>query len=443
MERGSRIERRRGGRVSMRERLRRRLRRRDDAVRRTHFLARAGEILSSSLDYHETLRLVTALIVPDIADWCAVDILDSDGQFNRMTVAHTDPEKVRLGYELMKRYPPRRDADHGLYSVIRRGRTELIGEVRPELLRAAAHDEEHLRILKSLGLVSVMIVPLLVRSRAIGTISLATTQAGDRFGPEDIEFAEDLARRAATAVDNARLYEEARAANQAKDVFLATVSHELRTPLTSILGWTQLLRQQGLDEQTFALAVESIENSARTQGRLIEDLLDVSRIASGKLHLQLEPVNLSDIVSTTVRLLLPAAQNAGVSLQTNSEACGEMKVMGDAGRLQQIVWNLLSNALKFTPSGGRVIVDLSCDVSSVVLSVTDTGRGIAPDLLPCVFEPFRQGNGSASKRGLGLGLAIVRHLVEEHRGTVVAESDGEGKGAKFTVRLPLLAPPNS
>jgi signal transduction histidine kinase/CheY-like chemotaxis protein len=233
---------------------------------------------------------------------------------------------------------------------------------------------------------------------------------------------------------------EAERANRVKDEFLATLSHELRTPLTSIVGWTDLLRGGRLDEGGRAQALETIERSALTQVQLINELLDVSRIITGKLLLNTEEVDLASVVGAAVEVMRPAANAKGIRIVQTCEPGREL-VTGDAARLQQVVWNLLANAVKFTPQGGRVEVRVERLASHAMLSVSDTGAGIRPEFLPHVFDRFCQADSTTTRThgGLGLGLAIVRHLSELHGGTVRAESAGEGQGATFIVSLPLAA----
>ncbi len=235
---------------------------------------------------------------------------------------------------------------------------------------------------------------------------------------------------------------EAEAANRTKDEFLSIVSHELRTPLAAILLWTELLRDGNLDEATTAQALEIIERNAKSQSQLIEDLLDISRIITGNLRLSVEMVELVPVIQAAVDTLRLAAEAKGIQLQTVLEPLIG-PVLGDAQRLQQIVSNLLSNAIKFTPNGGRVEIRLTRTDSEARIIVSDTGRGISSEFLPYVFDRFRQANSTTTRSlgGIGLGLAIVRHLVELHGGTVYAESPGEGRGATFTVSLPLAAIP--
>jgi PAS domain S-box-containing protein len=237
-----------------------------------------------------------------------------------------------------------------------------------------------------------------------------------------------------------RARREAEAANRTKDEFLSTLSHELRTPLTAILGWSRMLKDGQLDEANRQRALETIERSARTQSQLIEDILDVSRVISGKMRLEVRPLNLETVIEAAVDTVLPAAEAKGIRLQRVLDS-GASMVSGDPARLQQVVWNLVSNAIKFTPRGGRAQIRLERINSHVEIIVTDTGYGISPDVLPYVFDRFRQADSTITRMqgGLGLGLAIVRHLVELHGGTVEAESAGPGQGSTFTVKLPLIA----
>lgn len=231
---------------------------------------------------------------------------------------------------------------------------------------------------------------------------------------------------------------EAEAANRTKDEFLATVSHELRTPLNAILGWGRMLRSGRLDQESFARALETIERNAKAQARLIDDLLDVSRIISGKLRLTVRPVDLHPIIEATVETVQPAADAKGIHLDTVLDSNVGL-ISGDPDRLQQVVWNLVSNAVKFTSKGGRIQIRLQRINSQIMMTVSDTGQGISPDFLPYVFDRFRQADSKITRLhgGLGLGLSIVRHLVEMHGGEVEARSPGENKGSTFTVRLPV------
>jgi signal transduction histidine kinase/ActR/RegA family two-component response regulator len=260
---------------------------------------------------------------------------------------------------------------------------------------------------------------------------------------EGVEFyivqASDITERKRAEEERERLLRESQEANRLKDEFLATVSHELRTPLTAILGWANMLRAGQLAEDTAARALETIQRNARAQVQLIDDLLDVSRIITGKLRLDVRPVELSHVVEAAVDSVRPAAEAKNIRLQVLLDPQAG-PVSGDGDRLQQVVWNLLTNAVKFTPKGGRVQVRLERINSHVEVTVSDTGRGIDPEFLPHVFDRFRQADQTTTRAhgGLGLGLSIVRQLVELHGGTVHAESEGEAKGATFVVQLPVM-----
>jgi PAS domain S-box-containing protein len=248
------------------------------------------------------------------------------------------------------------------------------------------------------------------------------------------------AEREALLASEQKARHEAETANRTKDEFLATLSHELRTPLTAILGWTRMISDNRLSEEDKAQGLEIIQRNALLQAQLVEDILDVSRIVTGKLRMEVRPVELSSVIEGAVESVLPAAQAKEIRLQRVLDS-GTSLVSGDPDRLQQVVWNLLMNAIKFTPKGGRVQVRLERVNSHIEIIVADTGTGINPEMLPHVFERFRQADQSSTRSygGLGLGLAIVRHLVESHGGTVEADSLGQGQGATFTVKLPLMA----
>jgi len=291
---------------------------------------------------------------------------------------------------------------------------------------------------------SLVGAPLIIEDRVIGVIHVETLEP-HTFTPDDLNLLQLAADRVALSIEHARLYEaelrarvEAETANRTKDEFLATISHELRSPLNSILGWVTLLREGGLHEEAASRALETIERSARAQNRIIGDLLDVSRIINGQLDLNVRVLEPAPVIEAGVEAVRPAADAKGIRLQMRlDQKTGP--IVGDSDRLQQVVWNLVSNAIKFTPRNGTVNVRLEKADSRAVVTVSDTGVGISPKFLPLVFDRFRQADSSSTRRqgGLGLGLAIVRHLVESHGGGVHAHSDGVGKGATFVVELPL------
>ena len=292
---------------------------------------------------------------------------------------------------------------------------------------------------------SSLVVPMAVMGRIVGTIEVQSYERS-AYRESHVTAMRMAANLTAVAIENVRLLEResrARAAaedsNRLKDEFLATVSHELRTPLTAILGWSRMLETGGLNSATTERAVETIRRNAKAQAQIVDDILDVSRIITGNLYLDLHPVEVTPVIESAINVVRPTAEAKNIQIQVNYEP-RPLMVSGDSNRLQQVFWNLLSNAIKFTPSGGTVRVDLSQKDAAVVISVSDTGSGIDPEFLPFVFDRFRQADSTITRRhsGLGLGLAIARHLVEIHGGSISGESCGKDQGSKFTVSLPLI-----
>jgi signal transduction histidine kinase/CheY-like chemotaxis protein/PAS domain-containing protein len=393
------------------------------------FINRASEVLASSLGVDVTLRGLAGLCVPEIADSCAIDIAAGDG-YDRVAVRHVDPAKEELIRDVGRKAQQAPESSQVL-RVLRSGTAEL--------LDAPSTSDP---LLKALGISSAAMVPMKARGRTVGVLSLVYNESGRHYSEEDLPLIEEIARRAATALDNARLYEAAEAANRAKDEFLATLSHELRTPLTAISGWAHMLQLGIADEETSRLAIDTIMRSARAQGELIDDLLDLSRVVAGTLHLTVTTVDMASLVAEVAVAARPAADAKGLTVQVEG-GLRPLLVRGDERRLRQVVWNLVSNAVKFTDAGGTIRIVPSARGNVASISVVDTGRGIAPDFLPYVWDRFRQGDSSTSRQhgGLGLGLAVVRHLVELHGGTVAVRSDGLGRGATFCFELPLAREP--
>ncbi|WP_227788814.1 MULTISPECIES: PAS domain S-box protein [unclassified Nodularia (in: cyanobacteria)] len=594
------------------------------AHQQSSFLAEISAVLASSLDYQQTLQSVANLVVPYFADWCCVDLLNDDLAISRVAVAHADAEKVGLGWEVIQLYPNYLDDGYGISQVMKTGQSQIVVEITDEQLVATIQDPQYLQLLRELSLKSCIIVPLKARERVFGSISFIFAESHRHYSMTDLTLAEDLARRAANAIDNAYLYHEAQLARQAaekaadltarlqtvtaalcesltplqvaeviveqsmtvlaatsamvvlvskdrqeleiikavgynpdlleswhkfsinsatplaeairteapiwletsaeriasyphlaevydqydfqswvslplvtegrsvggislnfrelkhlsqddrefilalcrqcaqaiarsqlyeaesqaraeaeqanriKDEFLAVLSHELRSPLNPILGWTKILRTKRLDAAKTTQALETIERNAKLQAQLIEDLLDVSRILQGKITLNVAPVNLATTIKAALETVQLAAEVKNIHIHTQFNLTSG-NVSGDSNRLQQVFWNLFSNAVKFTPSGGRVEVQLEQVGMYAQIQVKDTGKGITPEFLPYVFEYFRQEDGATTRKfgGLGLGLAIVRNLTELHGGTVHADSPGQNLGTTFIVRLPL------
>jgi signal transduction histidine kinase len=415
-------------------------------------------------EFQAVLELVSQQVAQLLGDLCVVRILSNDGRWlNPVAIYHPNPEALACLQEALA--AEAHGVDEGLTGrVFKTGETLLIPVVSAEDVQPLS-ESKYLPYLQRFGMYSILIAPLEVRGRRIGTLFVSRERPGYSYTRDDQFFLEDLADRAALAIDNARLYREAQDANQLKDEFLATLSHELRTPLNSILGWATLLRSQKLDPSITDRALESIERNAKAQVKLTDEILDVSRIIRGKLHLNIRSIDLVPIMDEAINILRPAADAKGIRVKAVLDRSVGF-VAADPDRLQQVVWNLLSNAIKFTPEGGQIEVRLERVEGKVEglnqiinlqptnsppnnpqpatffaqIQISDTGIGISPDFLPYAFDRFRQADGSTtrSQGGLGLGLAIVRHLVELHGGTVGAASPGLGQGTTFKVHLPLF-----
>jgi PAS domain S-box-containing protein len=407
-------------------------------------MADAGEILSASLDDRHNLGELARRMVPTMGDWCCVDIVNEKGGLEALAVVHVDPPKEAVLRRIQRKAlaPP---ANMGLNRIVREARSLLWPRINEAARREVSVDTEHFDDLGQVGFASTMSVPLVSRGRVMGVLTLSSG-AGRVYDEADLFLAEELARRAAQSMDNSRLYQEAQSAlasaeeaGRAKDDFLATVSHELRTPLTSILGWASLLKDGHVDEPTMARALSTIERSVKSQAQIVEDLLDVSRIVAGKLRLEMRPLDIEPIVQSAIETVRPAMTAKSIDFDLVLPPVG--KVSGDPTRLQQIVWNLLSNAVKFAPREGRVALSVSQSGAHLELRVSDSGPGISPEFVPYIFERFRQADSTSTRKhgGLGLGLAIVRHLVEMHGGRVWVDPPVPGQGASFGVELPLLA----
>jgi PAS domain S-box-containing protein len=419
-----------------------RIRARAAAERRhqhTAYLAQLSAAFAASLEPEQVLTTVAMLSVPFFADWCAVDIVQATGQIERLTVRHVDPAKVELATRVRDRYEDPRSPSSPA-AVIRTGQAAIVPSITDEMIvDSAGGDMERIALVRSLGLISYLCFPLTIHGRTIGALTLATAESERHYDDDDIRIAQDAAARTALAYDNARAYEQLQAANQLKDEFLATLSHELRTPLNAILGYARMLRSGILKADRHNLALETVERNATTLTQMVEDVLDVSRIAAGKIRLHIQAVDLPAVVRDALATVAPAAEAKGVRLQSVLEP-DVGRVSGDPDRLQQVIWNLLSNAVKFTPRGGRVQLRLQRVNSHVELSVSDTGIGIREEFVPHLFERFRQGDSTTTRAhgGLGLGLAIARRIVELHGGRIEAFSPGEGKGSTFRVALPVM-----
>ena len=405
------------------------------ASRRAAFLAQTATVFDTALEPDATLVSLARLAVPALAECAIVDRIHDDGDVRRVEVVDIDPAR-RGASASLRRQPPDLLSEGPLSRAIRTGQPALFSQLTGT---GADAEPERERLMEAMGCQSLLLIPLVARGLTLGLLTLASRER--RYEAADLAVAQELAGRAAIALDNARLYREAQAASRAKDDFLATVSHELRAPINAVLGWAAILRQHRLDETRAEYACDAIERSARAQARLIEQLLDVSRAISGKLELRLSLTQIADMVEAAVDAVRPDAEDRKVRIAMRVDRTLPPLVV-DSGRLEQVVINMLSNAVKFSPDDSTVQVDVRRDDRHVDIEVKDQGIGIRREFLPYVFDRFRQeGAQQGGNGGLGLGMSIARDIVEHHGGTISADSAGEGHGATFTVRLPLQAAP--
>ena len=405
---------------------------------REAFLAEATLTLTQSLDYEQTLRTLAAVVVPYLADFCAFDVVAPDGVIARVAIAHVRPEQAQIIEEL-RLQDGDDEAPTSARRVIRTRTASFFREITDAIIAASAPgDDERAARIRSLGLVSYLCVPMIVHDRSVGAMTIATADSGRRLSDADSRIALDIAARSALAVETAQSYQQLQSANRLKDEFLATLSHELRTPLNAVLGYARMLQSGAIASEKVPQALEVIDRNASALAQIVEDVLDVSRIVLGKARFNMQPVDVAAIVEDAVATVQPAADARGVSLRCYL-GHGTATVSGDHSRLQQVVWNLLTNAVKFTPRDGRIEVRVTEQESHVEVVVTDTGIGFPASFRPHLFERFRQAESGTTRLhgGLGLGLAIARHIIEMHGGAISADSAGEGKGATFTVALPL------
>ncbi|WP_164104662.1 PAS domain S-box protein [Candidatus Laterigemmans baculatus] len=408
------------------------------------FLADASRSLSTLIDPRSTMQRIASMAVPHFADWCGIEFADRDAsggeELQQLALAHADPDKVHAAAELRKRWPPNPAARGGIYHVFRSGESVLVEEFTEEMLRASTESGEHFEAVRSLGLKSYMCVPLVVRERTIGVMTFAAAESMRRFTTSDLAVAEDLARRAAIAIDNAHLYATLQEEGRKKDEFLAMLAHELRNPLAPIRSGLDLLAMMDVEREVLEMMQQQVEHMVR----LVDDLLDVSRIMRGKVELRRESTELSSIINRAIDSVRPLIDKHHQNL-TRSLPAEPVWIDADPVRMAQVIGNLLNNASKYTEPGGDIELSVERRDASVLLRVRDSGIGIRRELLPHVFDLFTQDQRTIdrSQGGLGIGLTVAKSLVELHGGTIAANSEGTSRGSEFAVRLPTIPPPQS
>ena len=398
------------------------------------FLAEASKVLSSSLDYESTLRAVAALAVPTIADWCGIDMLIGEDTVEQLAVAHVDPAKVAWAKELRRQQPPDLSQPQGLGLVLRTGVSQLYPEITEAMLVAAAPNQRTVELARSLQLTSIMIVPLSIHGRVIGAITFASAESGRHYTPSDLSTAEELAGRAALAIENARLFGESQRAVAIRDDFIAVASHELKTPVTSLKVYAQVMHRQAekAGDEASVRTLAKINDQIDRLSELIGDLLDISKIEAGELALASDEVALDEVVTAAVE----AVQQTSPKHSIEIEGSVTRPIFGDADRLGQVVTNLLTNAIKYSPSADRVIVRILDEKRRAAVEVEDFGIGMDPDHLPHIFERFYRVSSPDEKTfpGLGIGLYISSEIVRRHGGEMsVRSAKGEGSIFRFTI----------
>lgn len=410
------------------------------ARERMAFLADASTVLAGSLDYGQTFESLARLVVPGLADFCLIDRMDDAGRLSQVGVAHRDPGLEDLLRQI--RYPECGETTHGAYRVYQTGAPFVCNAVNETVISELFPPEDR-PLLRSLGAASFAAVPLHARGKVIGSITMVHTSPERRFGPDELWLAGELAQRTALALDNVELYrranqarEEAEAANRAKDKFLGMLSHELRTPLTPVLAHLIKLESDPSVPGPLRRPLEVIRRNVELEARLIDDLLDLTRVGSGKFHLEKKVIDVHALLANALEICRGDLLAKGLELAIRMDAPG-FHVRADPARLQQVFWNLVKNAVKFTPAGSIEVATLAAPDGRIRIEIRDSGIGLDEELISRVFQPFEQGEDRTSG-GLGLGLTITKALVDLHEGEIRLESAGKGQGTTASVLLPVV-----
>ena len=394
------------------------------------FLAEASAILAASLDYHVTVAAVVRLAVPVLGDVCFLDEIGEDGEVRRLEVVFAD-RKLRDLAERVRLLAPSPGSQSPQAKVLESGKPLLLAELADSDLRDTPEGGEMLR---AAGLRSMIVVPLLARGQNLGALTFATAASGPHYSSLDLAFAEEIAHRAALAIDNARLYQHATKATRTRDELIAAVSHDLKNPLATIVTTAELLARSEAPDEKRRRWVESLRKSADAMKHLIEDLLDIARIEAGRLTIEKQRCAVGALLDEALDLMQPLAQQKRLRIERQVPG-REVYVRCDRPRILRVLSNLIGNSIKFTSESGAITIRAELADREVRFSVTDTGSGIAADELPHIFERFWQARKTA-RLGAGLGLAIAKGIVDAHRGQIWAESE-PGKGSTFFFTLPL------
>jgi PAS domain S-box-containing protein len=409
---------------------------------RLRLLAEASAVLGETVDYQQALQRVAELLVPRLADWCVIDVLEWTRGVTRAAIAHADPERLALAREAWQRWPSDAARPGAVKEMLDRQAPFLVATVTDEMLSGSAHDAEHLEALRRIGMGAALIVPLEARGEVLGALTLVQADSGRHFDEDDVAFAAELGRRAGAAVDVARLVWETQENARLRDEFIAVASHDMRTPLAAVRGYAQLAqrhldRSEAPDPETLGRWLRDIDGSVDRLTELVAELLDATLVrAEGAVPLQLSRMPLGDVVREVVARHEPLAANHRFVLDVEQP---EPEGLWDAPRLGRVLDNVVDNAVKYSPEGGEVRIRVRREGDTAYVLVTDHGIGIAPGDRELIFNPMYRGNNTGNVAGTGLGLAGSRRLVELMGGTITVDSR-LGEGSTFTVRLPMAPP---
>ena len=405
---------------------------REDKLR---FMLESAKILSTKVDFRTWLLEKAKLTVPSLADWGAMDVLNEQGQLKRIAVIHQDQKMTDYLFEFEKRFPTTEKNSADLYAAIKTGKAQLVPAVTDETIRQGARSPEHLEAMQRLGLKSLMIIPIIALGKTLGALSLGYAESGRVYTQDDFKFFQEFCNDLGVILDNGRLSDEISKRDKAKDLFLASLSHELRNPLAPIKSSLELLR---LRETTTDVREEldNIEHQFDHLAKLLGDLLDVTRFTQAKIQIVPHTVELRKLVERSLKASDALLRASDITLHVTYPGT-PLQVWADDTRLEQAITNLMSNAAKFTPSGGSIWVNLSKENGSAVLKIRDNGAGIDQADLSNIFELYYKGSNGNNASGLGIGLLLVHEIVGLHQGSIEAKSGGRGTGSEFTVKLPI------
>lgn len=411
---------------------------RKQAEETQRFLAEAGEMLVSSIDYRKTLQSISKLAVPYLADWCSFDIMDDSGKLENLVINHRDPKRIEHAKLLHDKYLCNIEGKVGAMSVIKSGQTQVFNSITNELLNDLAIDDDQIHLVKELGDTAAMIIPMTLHGKVFGALTFVSAESGMKYDQNAVSTGEELARRVALAFDNSNLYKMSQDAIEIRNDFLSIASHELNTPITSLKLQLQMVKKGLLmgKEGNFPLErfSKSVEASVKQVDRLINlisILLDVSRIQSGKFTFNFLKFNAKDVINEVVERHKELLQNAECTLDVSGDC--DFNVVWDRTRIEQVLTNLLTNAIKYAP--GKIEMTIKEDKNHIVIAVHDHGQGIEKEKLATIFDRFERATSNESVSGLGLGLFIVKQIAEGHHGSVHVESK-TNEGSTFSLRLP-------